>query len=144
MVADLRILIVCTFCAMAAGGCAVFTKQPSVPERPALTQEQSAWWEANKHGKRYVPGRGYQIAGVPGYFDDQGRPIPAASYEGIKGTEVSESTGLLGRAAPKQLMADLKDSVGLGPDENIARAALAEGDALFRQKEFADAAKKFT
>jgi outer membrane protein assembly factor BamD (BamD/ComL family) len=144
MVADLRILIVCTFCAMTAGGCAVFTKQPSVPERPALTQEQSAWWEANKHRKRYVPGRGYQIAGVPGYFDDQGRPIPAASYENIKGTEASESTGLLGRAAPKKLVADFKDSVGLGPDENLARAALAEGDALFRQKEFEAAAKKYT
>jgi outer membrane protein assembly factor BamD (BamD/ComL family) len=143
MVAELRILMVCTLCAIAAGGCAVFKKQPAVPERPALTQEQAAWWEANKHRKRYVPGRGYQIAGVSGYFDDQGRPIPAASYEGIKGTEVSESTGLLGRAAPKQLVADFKDSVGLGPDENIARAALAEGDALFRQKEFEAAAKKF-
>ncbi len=34
-------------------------------------------------------------------------------------------------------------SVGLGPDERIARKAFAEGDALFRQKEYRAAEKKY-
>jgi outer membrane protein assembly factor BamD (BamD/ComL family) len=145
MVAKSRNLIVWMLCLLSAGGCSVFQSQPEVPERPPLTQEQAAWWEANEHRKRYVPGRGYQIAGVPGYFDDQGRPIPASSYESLKGSEAAQgSTGLLGRAAPKNLVNNMKDSVGLGPDEGIARTALSEGDSLFRQKEYEDAAKRFT
>ncbi len=145
MVANTRNLIVWSLCLLTAGGCAMFTSRPKLAERPPLTQEQAAWWEANKHRKRFVPGRGYQIAGVPGYFDDQGRPIPAASYEGLAGNEASDNRGgLLGRAAPKKLAADFKESIGLGQDENLARTALAEGDALFRQKNFDAAAKKFT
>ncbi len=145
MVANSRNLIVCVLCLLTAGGCSVFQSRPTVAERPPLTQEQAAWWETNKHRKRYVPGRGYQIAGVPGFFDDQGRQIPASSYDGLPGTEAAQgSTGLLGRIAPKNFVTKVKDSVGLGPDEGIARTALSEGDSLFRQKEFEDAAKRFT
>ncbi|MEX2111999.1 MAG: outer membrane protein assembly factor BamD [Pirellulales bacterium] len=145
MVAKPRNLIVWSLCLLMSGGCAMFTGRSKLAERPPLTQEQAAWWEANKHRKHFVPGRGYQIAGVPGYFDDQGRPIPATSYEGIAGTEASENTsGLLDRAAPKKLAADFKESIGLGPNEGVARTALAEGDALFRQKDFDAAAKRFT
>ncbi len=143
MVADTRISwIVALGLATAVSGCAI-TKQPAPVERPPLTQEQAAWWEANKHSKRYVPGRGYQIEGVAGYFDESGRKIPDAAIESIS-TDNSADDSLLDRMAPKKAAQNFKKLIGQGPNEAVARQALAEGDALFRQKQFAAAAKKFS
>ncbi|MGD9722159.1 MAG: tetratricopeptide repeat protein [Pirellulales bacterium] len=142
MAARARLHIVLALCLTAAvSGCAVFGR-PKVPERAPLTAEQAAWWEANKDRKRYVPGRGYQIEGVAGFFDDQGRKIPDETLEGISPSEASQA-GLLDRLAPKKATANFKKLIGQGPNESIARQALTEGDALFRQKQFEAAAKQF-
>jgi len=42
---------------------------PSTP----LTPQQAQWWNANRHLAQHVPGHGYQIPGVSGYFDEHGR-----------------------------------------------------------------------
>jgi outer membrane protein assembly factor BamD (BamD/ComL family) len=142
MAANARNSILIALCLTAAtGGCATFGK-PKPPARAPLTAEQSAWWEANQHRKRYVPGRGYQIEGVAGFFDEQGRKIPDTAFQGLASSEAEEN-GFLDRMAPKKAVANFKKLIGQGPSETVARQALAEGDALFRQKQYAAAAKKF-
>ncbi len=90
-----------------------------------------------------MPGRGYQIDGVSGFFDESGRKIPEASYAGLSSPD-SDNVGLLSKLAPKKATANFKKMIGQGPNETVARQSLTEGDALFRQKHFAEAAKKFT
>jgi outer membrane protein assembly factor BamD (BamD/ComL family) len=142
MAANARISVIVALCLLTAtSGCALWNK-PQPPQRPPLTQEQAAWWEANKHRKRYVPGRGYQIEGVPGFFDEVGRKIPDTAYEGLVSHD-QDTSGMFDSLAPKKAAAGFRKLIGQGPNETIARAALAEGDALFRQKQFDAAAKQF-
>jgi outer membrane protein assembly factor BamD (BamD/ComL family) len=134
-------LLIAVLCLLAfATGCAV-TKPKSSYQLPPLTQEQADWWQANKHRKRYVPGRGYQVEGVSGFFDHNGRKLPDELVNG--GDRVAEDQGLLERLAPKNGVKQFKKLVGKGPNEAVARAAMNEGDTLFRQKQFDDAAKKY-
>ena len=119
----------------------MFNKQPPI-QRPPLSAEQAAWWEANKHRKRYVRGRGYQVEGVPGFFDYDGRKIADSAFDEVA-SKGSDEGGMLDNLAPKKLAADFRKMIGQGPNEAIARQALAEGDELFRQKQFDKAAKKF-
>ena len=44
---------------------------------------------------------------------------------------------------PSTIFKKAQAAVGLGPDERIARAAYKEGEALFREKKYAEAAKHF-
>jgi outer membrane protein assembly factor BamD (BamD/ComL family) len=142
MAAKSRNSLILALCLLTAvGGCALSPKSPP-PARPPLTQEQSAWWEANKHRKRYVPGRGYQIEGVAGFFDESGRKIPDSTAAGLAADDSAEE-GFLERMAPKKAAANFKKLIGQGPNEGAARRAIAEGDAMFRQKQFVAAAKKF-
>ncbi len=45
--------------------------------------------------------------------------------------------------APENIFKSLKNTVGLGPDEKIARQAFQEGEQLFAAKKFREAAEKF-
>jgi outer membrane protein assembly factor BamD (BamD/ComL family) len=45
--------------------------------------------------------------------------------------------------APEEIWKNIKKSAGYGPDEKIARQAFQEGQVLFRQKKYAEAAEKF-
>ena len=138
MAASARVTIILCVCLMAtAGGCALWPQAP--PARPPLTQEQADWWSANQHRKRHVPGRGYYIEGTSGFFDHEGRKV--ASETSVAGVDDEQS--FLERFAPKHAMARVKKAVGQGPNEQIARKALEEGDSLFRQKEFAKAAARY-
>lgn len=49
----------------------------------------------------------------------------------------------LSSLAPEKLYRKAKETVGLGPDENLARQLFAEGADLYRQGKYADAADKF-
>ena len=67
-------------------GCALTADQPeAAPAATAVDTSLGDWWDKNKHRREFVPGRGYVIAGVPGYFDENGRPVAsgvrAASFE---------------------------------------------------------------
>ena len=53
-------------------------KKKKAPPQPPPTEEQLEFWEANRESAHYVPGKGYAIDGAPGFYDDQGRPIPEA------------------------------------------------------------------
>ncbi len=45
--------------------------------------------------------------------------------------------------APENVYKNMKNAAGYGPDEKIARAAMKEGETLFRDKKYAEAAAKF-
>lgn len=122
-----------------AAGCSTLT-QPKAPKptKQALTAEQAAWWAANQHRKQYVKGRGYYVEGESGFFDHEGRRITGESP-----TALVEEEGILDRLAPKKTFASMKKAVGQGPNEAKARAALEAGDTLFRQKQYAKAAKEY-
>ena len=124
-------------------GCAAWRKAPEqVVEEPA-TPEQQAWFEANRDKARYVPGRGYSVAGADGFYDDQGRPIKSAPTAAAPARESDDPQPGWFSAAPKQFNARFKKMIGKGPNEGIAKAAYAEGDSLFRQAKYKEAAEKF-
>ncbi len=126
-------------------GCASLRNKPQgPPPQPAATPEQQAWFDANRDQAHYVPGRGYQVPGAEGYYDDQGRPINPALYaqaRPVKESDDPESSWY--HMAPKQFNEKFKKMIGKGPNETIAKASYAEGEALFRQAKYKDAAAKF-
>lgn len=54
-----------------------------------------------------------------------------------------EETSFFDNFSPEKISKNVKKAVGLGPDEKIARAAYAEGEALYQEKKYDEAAAKF-
>ena len=142
MAALSRIVVIAILAAAAMGSGCAMTKQAPVQTLPPLTKEQADWWAANKHRKQYVPGRGYYIEGESGFFDDSGRKLPTEMGTASKYEDASQD-GFLDKVAPKKLYKQFKAAIGQGPNEAVARKALAEGDDLFRQKKYDKAAKRY-
>jgi outer membrane protein assembly factor BamD (BamD/ComL family) len=125
-------------------GCASFRQPKTEIVDPAPTPEQTAWWEANRERAKYIPSRGYYVEGTSGYFDDQGRPVRGSLSSGGFADEFEEEDGTaLSAFSPKKFNANFKKMIGKGPNEAVAKAAYAEGDALFRQAKYKQAAEKF-
>jgi TolA-binding protein len=103
------------------------------------------WWKKHKHEAVFEPGKGYTVEGVEGYFDGDGRPIqaPVAVERIVEAGEAKEEVGLIPGLDPRVQYDKVKSAVGLGPNEQFARQAYAEGDRLFREKEYSAAAEKF-
>ena len=137
MVAMARSITILAVCLAAAGGCALWNPPPL--DKPPLSSDQAQWWQENRQRARYVKGKGYYVEGTSGFFDHEGRKV-ASEMGGIL---EEEKRGLLAGLAPKRLLKNAKKAVGQGPNEKIARKALAEGDDLFRQKKFVKAAKAY-
>jgi outer membrane protein assembly factor BamD (BamD/ComL family) len=135
-----RIVLSCCLAA-AVSGCAL-NRQPPPQALAPLTKEQAEWWEANKSRKQYVPGRGYYVEGTSGFFDEHGRKLPTDMTSG-PASEDANQDGFMQKIAPKNMYKKFKVAIGRGPNETVARAALADGDAFFRQREFGKAAKKY-
>ena len=138
-----RLCIIVGLVLFAPGGCAS-SRKPKVAPIPPPTDEQLAFWEANRENAHYVPGKGYAIDGAPGFYDDQGRPIPESvlaetarpdSNFDVEGESFSERS--------KRITNNFKKLVGRGANEKIAKEAFAKGDSLFRQAQYAEAAKQF-
>ena len=127
---------------LSAGGCAALKPPPlpwqGNPDAPVGTAD---WWKANKKKAVFEPGKGHQVAGVEGYFDDQGRPINARVQKVV--TKSDEGSGLLGDTGFKERVAGIKETVGLGPDQTQAQKDFDEAEELFRREEYADAAKLY-
>lgn len=103
------------------------------------------WWKKNKANAVFTPGLGYKVDGVDGYFDGVGRPIagPAAVESVVEANQKKDDTGLIPALDPRVGYNKVKTAVGLGPNEQIARKDYAEGDRLFREKNYKAAAEKF-
>ena len=108
------------------------------PDAPVGTAE---WWKAHKNKAVFEPGKGHQVAGVDGYFDDQGRPIKAKVQKVV--TSADEGGGLLGDTGFKQTVAGIKDQVGLGPNQTQAQLDFDQAEELFRAQKYSDAAKLY-
>jgi outer membrane protein assembly factor BamD (BamD/ComL family) len=121
-----------------ASGCALVNTKPTVAKTP-LTQEQTDWWAANRSRANYVKGKGYYVEGTSGFFDHEGHRVT----NDLGSLVEEDKRGPLARLTPKALTASAKKAVGKGPNEQIARQSLVEGDALFRQKKFAEATEAY-
>lgn len=128
--------------AVSLSGCAMFQKpQEPVSAMAQPTPEQREWWEANKHKAHRVPGRGFYVEGVSGYFDENGRPLPTISgEEGVVDEYDADEDRLI---SEKKIKRGVKKIVGRGPNETVARGAYEEGNRLFREKQYNSAAKQF-
>ncbi len=138
-----RLSIVVGLALLAAGGCASWRKPKSAP-LPPPTEDQLEFWEANKDRARYLPGKGYAVDGAPGYYDDQGRPIPEEKIAEVARPDANfdvEPESFAERS--KRLTNAWKTFWGKGPNERIAKAAFTEGDSLFRQAKYYEAAKQY-
>lgn len=129
----------------AAAGCTSFADRGNkVSAGPAPpTPEQQQWWAANRDKARYMPGRGFYVEGTSGYFDDQGRRLPSDPTSSTGLVVEDEDTELKEKIKPKSLKKGLRKLVGKGPNEQVARAAYDEAEALFRQAKYKDAAAKY-
>lgn len=129
-----------------ASGCAAINLNPSTWEPPLFVNGGNAevgtpaWWKQNKSIAEFVPGEGYRVEGVEGYFDQQGRPIEAKVAKTVRQTE---SKGLLKDVNVTSAVDDLKVQVGLGPDEQQAKFSLEKGEDLFQREKYLEAAKEF-
>ncbi len=101
------------------------------------------WWKKNKSKAEFVPGEGYRVTGVDGFFDQQGRPIKAQVAKVVLNEKEEESKSLLQDAKVIQTVANVKSQFGLGLDQKVAEEAFAEGEDLFRKEQYNAAAKKF-
>ena len=101
----------------------------------AAAQEPGSqkWWANNRHRATFVPGKGNQVEGVDGFFDDDGRPIrggaviqndtpylapgegrtswidsldPAVAYERMKDADESERRKVLSKIGTIDMRVD--------------------------------------
>ncbi|MGI9429328.1 MAG: outer membrane protein assembly factor BamD [Bythopirellula sp.] len=131
---------------LVASGCASMNLNPLDWETPSYFASAGApagtptWWKQNKNDAEFVPGEGYRVEGVDGYFDQKGRPIQDKVAKVVK---PEQSTGILKDIQVSSTVNDLKSQVGLGPDEQQAKLAFAKGEDLFQREQYAEAAKAF-
>lgn len=137
--------LVCTF---NLAGCASFSVNPANWSMPTLAGGSTAapgtadWWDDHKDEAELVVGKGWQVEGVEGFFDDQGRPIRTKVAKVVRDNETKKAT-VLEDIQVADSFNQMKEKIGLGPDQNQAKALYAEGEALYRSKDFKAAADKF-
>jgi TolA-binding protein len=115
---------------------------PAWPGHSNAPPGTKQWWSANKKKGVFEPGKGFHVDGTEGYFDEQGRPINARAVKVVDTKEKSHG-GLLGDVGFKEKMNGLKESVGLGPDQQQAQADFDAGEDLFRREKYSQAADAF-
>ena len=123
---------------------------PSLPSwtATATTAEPGtrAWWKKNKKKAELVPGQGYRVEGVPGFFDEFGRPMdaPMAEESLVITDDDKPSEGLLPGLDPKNNFKKAKAAVGLGPNEQRARESFQKGQELYAEGKYRRAAARFS
>ncbi|MCH2115580.1 MAG: outer membrane protein assembly factor BamD [Pirellulales bacterium] len=127
-------------------GCATVNFNPATWEWPTLAGARepvgsAAWWKKNKSEAKFVPHEGFQVAGAPGYYDQEGRPIKTQVAKAIR--EEKSDQGLLKDVQFSQSVAELKSRVGMGLDQRLAEQSYAQGEDWFRREQYGEAAKKF-
>lgn len=113
----------------------------SAVERPGGRE----WWRKNKGRAVFVPGKGYQVEGVEGFFDGAGVPITAAVDEQTirLNRSLESEAGLLPGLDPRKAATRVREATGYGPDQRVAEALFKEGVKLSQEKNYGPAATKF-
>ena len=103
------------------------------------------WWKKNKKKAEFVPGEGYKVPGVEGYFGGDGVPITASVDERSIQLDRPQDKegGLLPGLDPKRAYANLREATGYGPDQSVAESLFTEGVTLMEAKNYETAAVKF-
>ena len=134
-------------CLMFAAGCASRSVNPADWKMPSLANSEAPpgtpdWWDDHQDEAEFVVGKGWRVPGVEGFFDDQGRPIRDRVAKVVRDTGPQKAT-LLEDIHVTSSVEEIKEKMGLGPDQKAAEEAYAQGEALFREKKFSKAAGKF-
>jgi outer membrane protein assembly factor BamD (BamD/ComL family) len=120
--------------------------QNSNPQAPASSgvQQTSATAELPDESSPLVKGPS-SSAGPPPAIPAALPPPPsgAVSIGAIKLKEEEKKGFELSDLAPENIWKNAKKATGYGPDEKIAKAAMAEGKTLFNEKKYKEAAVKF-
>lgn len=140
-------LIVTSIVLLSANCCTAIDLNPFNLSMPSFSSESDppgspGWWKKNKKKAEFVPGEGYRVEGVPGFFDEQGRPIDSKVAKVIRKDE-KESIGLLKDVKFNASVNQIKSQVGLGPDQKVAEQSYREAEELYNNQQYAEAAKKF-
>lgn len=127
-------------------GCALTDTRAAGPPAAATAAEQSDWWKKNRSRAVFEPGKGYSVAGIEGYFDENGRPmdggVERASFDRVD-EKRNSNAALLDGIAPRKTLDRVKATLGQGADEAEARRLYDEGEVFFRKKEYKAAAAKY-
>jgi TolA-binding protein len=126
---------------MAVTGCASL-KLPQGSGGDPHVAGTKAWWKKHKKTAEMVPGAGYRVAGVDGYFDENGLPINSRVAKTIDKPE-DGAGGLLNDVGTKKFVSSIKETVGLGPNEQEAQRQFELGEANFRGQHYDEAADNF-
>jgi len=100
------------------------------------------WWKKNRRSAVFVPGKGYEVAGVDGYFDGLGRPIDSAAPLAAT-NDKPPATNLIQYIDPFRAGENVEKLLAPTPNEQLARQLYAEGEEFFRKEEYGEAAEKF-
>ena len=130
---------------LGTSGCATMNMNPSTWQLRSLAGESAPpgtaeWWKKHKRRAEFVPGKGYQVAGVEGYFDQEGRPMKSRAAIAVK---EKKKNGLLSNIQVAGKINEMKSQLGYGTNEDAAEQAYALGEDLFRRQEYGQAAKQF-
>jgi outer membrane protein assembly factor BamD (BamD/ComL family) len=96
------------------------------------------WWDEHKKKAVLVPGKGYQVEGYDGYFDQKGRPIQQA----VERDDIAEKdeVGIFPGLSPEVVYTRAKSAVGLGRDQQIAKELFDEAEGYFAEGKYFKAA----
>jgi outer membrane protein assembly factor BamD (BamD/ComL family) len=139
-------------CVPLIAACSVFNKSPSAepiaaaPAAPTtlpLTESQRRWWAEHREQARNVPGHGWQVSGYPGFYNDEGARIVPPEAQVSESQLASARSDAKKKTPVENLLDRSKKLFGAGADEKQARELLAAGQALYKQKKFAEANEKF-
>ncbi len=142
---NLLLLAVCWAVLSLAMGCAAM-KIPA-PTLPGMGDASAPvgtapWWRAHKKKAVFEgAGKGWSVAGYPGYFDDEGRPINMRVAKVVD--KKDSGGGLLGDADFHKRVTGIKEQVGLGPNQSRAQVDFASAEELFRHEKYREAAKLY-
>ena len=114
------------------------------PAKEAVGSAQ--WWKKHKKNAVFEPGKGYKVEGVDGYFDGDGRPIAGPGRAGERSSRPARTTEEVGLIPGPRSARAIRQDEGRrrpGAERAVRAAGYAEGDRLFREKEYKAAAEKF-
>lgn len=140
----LRLFVFSTLVLGIASGCAGVPPAPNSPNVPAASEadEDGGWLFDRLTGRKreespaQPASQVVQASAVEPVRPPRGAPPEQPQPEEQSGFGLSD-------LAPSKVYKDLKEAAGYGPNENVAKALFEEGETLFNEKNFAEAADKF-